>query len=172
MTIANSKIADPKVSWKAVPAAPHLRYCAAHRLIAWQPHRVLDDRLLARIDAWLLVTEDISPPCKRFIDFSCLTNVSLPIGRAFAIAPAARDKSHAVPPVKCAFFCDKPLGFAIARLYETLTNNPSMEARAFRDRATAAKWLEVPAHILQLGQALTAFHSRRARLTNARYVPV
>ena len=164
--MANFDIADLHVAWKAMPGAPHLRYCAAHRLISWQPHRVLDDRLLNRIDHWLFVTENVSPPCKRFIDFSRLTNVSLPIGRAFTIISGTAHKSSAVPPVKCAFFCDKSLGFAIARLYETLANSSSIEARAFRYRAAAAKWLEVPAQVLNLRQDASSYHGKRARFAD------
>jgi len=172
MIMANFHVADLRVAWKAMPGAPHLRYCAAHRLIAWQPHRVLDDRLLNRIDHWLFVTQNVSPPCKRFIDFSRLTNISLPIGRAFAVVSATAYKSSAVPPVKCAFFCDKALGFAIARLYETLTNSSSIEARAFRDRAAAAKWLQVPAHVLNLRQGASSYHDKRARFADERHVTV
>src|SRR5207245_4199456 len=97
----------------------------------------------------------------RFIDFSRLTNVSLPIGHAFTVAPAPADKSAADGPVKCALFCDKPIGFAIARLYETLTTTSSIEARAFRDRAAAAKWLAVPAHILNLRYQSGPHRSKR-----------
>ena len=170
--MANSHVADLHVAWKAMPGAPYLSYCAAHRLIAWQPHRVLDDRLLSRIDHWLFITENVSPPCKRFIDFSRLTNISLPIGRAFTVVSGTAHKSSAVPPVKCAFFCDKSLGFAIARLYETLTNSSSIEARAFRDRAAAAKWLEVPAHVLNLRQDASSYHGKRARFADERHVTV
>ena len=122
MIMANSDIADLHAAWKAMPGAPHLRYCAAHRLIAWQPHRVLDDRLLSRIDHWLFVTENVSPPCKRFVDFSRLTNISLPIGRAFTVVSGTAPKSSAVPPVKCAFFCERlhsPSGFDEHRRLET-----------------------------------------------------
>lgn len=154
-----------------MPAAPHLRYCAAHRLIAWQPHRVLDDRLLNRIDHWLFVTENVSPPCKRFIDFSRLTNVSLPISRDFTVGTATPHERD-VAPVKCAFFCDKPIGFAIARLYETLMNSSSIEARAFRDRAAAARWLEVPPHVLNLRQDASSYHRKGARFADERHVTV
>jgi len=150
MHTLNSEVTTGHSCWKPLPNAPHLRYCAAHRLIAWQPHRVLDDRLLARIDSWLLATENVSPPCKRFIDFSRLTSVSLPIGHAFNVASATAERSSADAPVKCALFCDKPIGFAIGRLYETLTTTSSIEVRAFRDRVAAAKWLEVPVHVLTL----------------------
>ena len=170
--MANSDIADLHAAWKAMPGAPHLRYCAAHRLIAWQPHRVLDDRLLNRIDHWLFVTENVSSPRKRFIDFSRLINISLPIGRAFVVVSGTAHKSSAVPPVKCAFFCDKSLGFAIARLYETLTNSSLIEARAFRDRAAAARWLEVPAPVLNLRQDASSYHGKRSRFADERHVTV
>jgi hypothetical protein len=172
MIIANSHVADLHVAWKAMPGAPHLRYCAAHRLVAWEPHRVSDDRLLNQIDHWLFVTENVSSPRKRFIDFSRLTNISLPIGRAFAVVSGTAHKSSAVPPVKCAFFCDKSLGFAIARLYETLTNSSSIEARAFRDRAAAARWLEVPAPVLNLRQDASSYHGKRSRFVDERHVTV
>jgi len=172
MIMANSHVADLHVGWKAMPGLPHLGYCAAHRLVAWQLHRVLDDRLLNRIDHWLFVTENVSSPRKRFIDFSRLTNISLPIGRAFAVVSGTAHKSSAVPPVKCAFFCDKSLGFAIARLYETLTNSSLIEARAFRDRAAAARWLEVPAPVLNLRQDASSYHGKRSRFANERHVTV
>ncbi len=172
MHMVNSPIETLHACWKAVPDAPHLRYCAAHHLIAWQPHRVLDDRLLTRIDAWHLATEEVSPPCKRFIDFSRLTNVSLPIGHAFTVAPATADKSAADAPVKCALFCDKPIGFAIARLYETLTTTSSIEPRAFRDRAAAAKWLAVPAHILNLGHESAPHRWKTVRSIHQRHFTI
>jgi hypothetical protein len=169
MTIVTSQMARTEASWKALPDAPHLQYCAEHRLLAWQPHRVLDDRLLARIDAWLLLTENVSPPCNRFIDFSRLTDIALQIGHVFTVVRRPREKFHGVPPVKCALFCDKPIGFAIARLYETLTESSSIEARAFHDRAAAAKWLQVPPHILSLAGERTPYHRNTARLKHGHY---
>jgi hypothetical protein len=164
-----SKITTGHPRWKTLPDPPHLRYCAAHRLLAWQPHRVLDARLLARIDLWLLATENVSPPCKRFIDFSRLTSVALPIGHAFTVVPATVDKSGADAPIKCALFCDKPIGFAIARLYETLTTTSSIEVRAFRDRVAAARWLGVPTHVLNLADTSAPNHWRAADRLHERY---
>jgi hypothetical protein len=42
------------------------------------------------------------------------------------------------------------VGFGIARMYESLMKETPIDARAFRDRATAAIWLGVPAEILKL----------------------
>ena len=172
MNMVNSAIASARSCWKAIPDAPHLRFCAEHRLIAWTPHRVLDDRLLARIDTWLLATEDISPPCNRFIDFSRLTNVSLPIGHAFNIASATAAKSSTSAPLRCALFCDKPIGFAIARLYETLTSTPLIKVRAFRDRVAAAKWLEVPAHVLTLDDEPAPYPWRTTQRMHERHAAI
>jgi hypothetical protein len=53
-------------------------------------------------------------------------------------------------PVKSALFSEDWVGFGIARLYESLMKETPIDARAFRDRATAAVWLDVPAEILKL----------------------
>jgi len=42
------------------------------------------------------------------------------------------------------------VGFGIARMYESLMKGTPIDARAFRDRVTAAIWLDVPAEILKL----------------------
>ena len=135
---------------KTMPGPAHLRHYAGHRVVAWQPHGVLDDRLLDEIAEWLLVIEKISLPVNRFIDFSCLTRISLSIGHVFAVARERAEKYRGVTPIKSAFFCDKLVGFGMARLYEALMENTPIKARAFRDRASAAKWLGVPVEILNL----------------------
>jgi hypothetical protein len=146
----NSRTVHSRPLSKTVPGPSHLRYYPAHRVVAWQPHGVLDDRLLDEIAAWLLVIEKVSLPFKRFIDFSRLNRVSLQIGHVFSVARERVEKYRGVTPIRCALFCDKLVGFGIARLYETLTANSLIEARAFRDRPAAAEWLSVPAQILSL----------------------
>ena len=51
--------------------------------------------------------------------------------------------------MKSALFSEDWVGF-IALLYESLMKETPIDARAFRDRATAAIWLDVPAEILKL----------------------
>jgi hypothetical protein len=51
--------------------------------------------------------------------------------------------------VKSAFFCDKFVGFGMARMYEALMEGSSIDARAFRDRAEAAAFLGVPQQVLE-----------------------
>ena len=139
-----------------------------HTLYEWSAQSKVDPLPVAKAKGIYFWTSE----GKRFIDFSRLTNVSLPIGHAFTVAPATADKSAADAPVKCALFCDKPIGFAIARLYETLTTTSSIEARAFRDRAAAAKWLAVPAHILNLGHESAPHRWKTVRSIHERHFTI
>ena len=52
--------------------------------------------------------------------------------------------------MKSALFSEDWVGFGIARLYESLMKETLIEVRAFRDRAKAAVWLDVPPEILKL----------------------
>jgi hypothetical protein len=133
-----------------MPGPAHLRYYAAHRVVAWQPHGVLDDRLLDEIAAWLVTIEKVSLPFKRFVDFSRLTNVAVRTRHVFKIAELRAKEFAGVAPVRTALFCHEWVGFGIARLYESLMENTPIQARAFRDRGAAAKWLAVPEAILSL----------------------
>jgi len=135
---------------QTVPGQPYLRYYPAHRLIAWQPQGVLDDNLLDGMLNWLLAVEKVSLPFKRYVDLSRLTQISLQIGHFFSIARARIEARVGLTPVRVALFCDKTVGFGIAHLYESLVEGTPIEARAFRDRAAAAEWLEVPVEVLEL----------------------
>jgi hypothetical protein len=68
----------------------------------------------------------------------------------FNFARKRAEQFAGVTPVKSALFSDDWVGFGIARLYESLMKETPIDARAFRDRANAATWLEVPAEILKL----------------------
>jgi hypothetical protein len=68
----------------------------------------------------------------------------------FAFALQRAEQFAGITPVKSALFSEDWVGFGIARLYESLMKETPIDARAFRDRATAAVWLDVPAEILKL----------------------
>ena len=68
----------------------------------------------------------------------------------FEFARKRAEQFAGVTPVKSALFSEDWVGFGIARLYESLMKETPIDARAFRDRATAAVWLGVPAEILKL----------------------
>ena len=133
-----------------MPGPANLRHYPAHNLVAWQPQGVLDDQLLDEIGEWLCDIEKASAPLKRFVDFSRLTNVAVRTKHVFAFARKRAEQYAGVTPVKSALFSEDWVAFGIALLYESLMKETPIDARAFRDRATTAVWLGVPAEILKL----------------------
>ena len=121
---------------------------AGQRLVTWHPHGIMDDPLLDEI-AYFTLTLDISrdAPFDRYTDFRP-PEIHLRIGHVFDIAEERKLAHAGQPPVRSAFFCDKFVGFGIARMYEALMEGTSINARAFRDRAVAAEFLGVPLQIL------------------------
>ena len=143
----NSK---PLPASRMMPGPAHLRHYPAHNLVAWQPQGVLDDQLLDEIGEWLCHIEKVLVPFNRFVDFSRLTNVAVRTKHVFKFARKRAEQFAGITPVKSALFSEDWVGFGIARLYESLMKETPIDARAFRDRATAAIWLDVPAEILKL----------------------
>ena len=89
--------------------------------------------------------KSISCLSTRFIDLSRLTQVAVRTSHVFEFARKRAAQSAGVTPVKSALFSEDWIGFGIARMYEELMKGTPIDARAFRDRATAAAWLGVPA---------------------------
>ena len=141
---------EPLPAFRIIPGRTHLRQYPAHDLVAWQPQGVLDDQLLDEIGEWLCHIEKVSAPFKRFVDFSRLTSVAVRTNHVFEFARKRAEQFAGVTPVKSALFSDDWVGFGIARLYESLMKETPIDAKAFRDRAKAAVWLDVPAEILKL----------------------
>jgi len=143
---------DPKPlpASRIVPGPADLRHYPAHNLVAWQPQGVLDDLLLDEIGEWLCAIEKASAPFKRFVDFSRLTSVAVRTHHVFKFARKRAEQYAGVTSVKAALFSEDWVGYGIAGLYESLMRETQIEARAFRDRAKAAVWLDVPPEILKL----------------------
>ena len=76
--------------------------------------------------------------------------VAVRTSHVFKFARKRVEQFTGVTPVKSALFSEDWVGFGIARLYESLMKETLIEARAFRDRAKAAGWLDVPSEILKL----------------------
>jgi hypothetical protein len=136
--------------FRTLPGPGHLRHYPAHNLIAWRPEGVLDDRLLDQIGEWLCTIERTSPPFERFIDLSRLTEVAVRTNHMFDFARKRAEQLAGAPPMKSAIYSDDWVGFGIARMYESLMEGTPIDVRAFRDRAKAAIWLQIPGEILAL----------------------
>ncbi len=124
----------------------HTRFHPGARLFTWHPRGELTDAVADAIVA-VIETEELfnERPFHRYADFSELTRIRLTIGHVFKIADRRRD---VVQPAKSAFFSSTVAGFGIARMYEALMEDASIQVRTFRERAAAAEWLEVPLALL------------------------
>src|SRR6476469_5678792 len=141
---------EPLPAYRILPGTDNLWQYTAHNLVAWQPQGVLDDRLLDEIGELLCTIEKASAPEKRFVDFSRLTEVAVRTSHVFEFARKRAEQFAGVTAVKSDMFSEDWVGFGIARMYESLMKGTPIDARAFRDRVTAAIWLDVPAEILNL----------------------
>lgn len=133
-----------------LPGPPFLRHYPAYELVTWQPEGTLDDAILDQIAEWLVISERVLLPFKRFVDLSELATVAIRTRHLFEFAGRRAKEFGGAEPVRAALFSDDWVGFGIARLYETLMEGTAIEVRAFRDRVHAAEWLVVPADILTL----------------------
>ena len=126
---------------------PHTRYHPEWRLLTWHPRGLFDDALADKLIGVIGSEERVEEvPFHRYADFSGLTHIRLKVGHVFDVAKLRRGVSE---PVKSAFFSDTTVGLGIARMYEALMEEATIQVRAFRERTAAAEWLGVPLEILQ-----------------------
>lgn len=131
-------------------AFPGASYLPDHRLLLWHPQGTLDDELADRLVRFVEMQERITEePFNRYTDLSGLTEVRMNISHVFRIAEQRRTGYDGEEPVRSAFFCDKLVGFGMARLFETLMEGGPIEVRAFRAQEEVALWLGVPLDVLQ-----------------------
>jgi hypothetical protein len=128
-------------------AFPRTWYYPKWKLLGWYPRGVLNEAFADQVIEFMEMEERIQDaPFDRYADLSGLTHIR---SRTNHIFQTARRRRQAKQPVKSAFFADKPITFSIAHMYEMLMHEAMIEVRAFRGRAAAAEWLEVPMKILQ-----------------------
>jgi len=126
---------------------PHTHYYPEWRLVTWHPRGLFDDALADKLIGVVGSEERLEEvPFHRYTDFSGLTHIRLKVGHVFDVA---KHRRGATEPVKSAFFSDTTVGLGIARMYEALMEEATIQVRAFRERPAAAEWLGVPLEILQ-----------------------
>ena len=128
-------------------AFPRTWYYPKWKLLGWYPCGVLNTALADQVIEFIEMEEHIQDaPFDRYTDLSKLTHIRMEVNHIFQ---TARRRRQAKQPAKSAFFADQPISFSIAHMYEMLMHEAMIEVRAFRGRAAAAEWLEVPIKILQ-----------------------
>ena len=126
---------------------PRTWYYPRWRLLTWYPRGVLNEAFADQVIEFIELEESIQEaPFDRFADLSGLNKIRLGIDH---IIHTARRRRSVRQPVKIALFADNPVSFSIAHSYELLMYHAMIEVRAFKKRAAAAEWLEVPLETLQ-----------------------
>lgn len=126
---------------------PGTRYYPKFKLTTWHPRETFDATLANKMTAFIEWEEYIQEaPFDRYVDLSAVAGVRIGIGSLIEIA---RRRRFVREPVKTAIFgCDRAR-FELAQTYENLMHDAKMiQVRSFKQRSTAAAWLEVPETIL------------------------
>jgi hypothetical protein len=128
-------------------AFPRTWYYPRWHLLTWFPRGVLNEVFADQVIEFIEMEERIQEaPFDRYADLSGLTDVRIGIDY---IIHTARRRRNVKQPVKMALFADNPMSFGIAHSYELLMYDAMIEVRAFKKRAAAAEWLEVPLKTLE-----------------------
>jgi hypothetical protein len=103
---------------------------------------VLNEAFADQVIEFIELEESIQEaPFDRCADLSGLTKIRIGIDH---IIHTARRRRSLKQPVKSALFADNPMSFGVAHSYELLMYEAMIEVRAFKERAAAAEWLEMP----------------------------
>jgi hypothetical protein len=128
-------------------AFPRTWYYPRWRLLTWFPRGVLNEAFADQVIAFIEIEESIQEaPFDRYTDLSGLTQIRIGIDH---IIHTARRRRSVRQPVKTALFADNPMSFSVAHSYELLMYDAMIEVRAFKERKSAATWLEVPLKTLE-----------------------
>ena len=128
-------------------AFPRAWYHPEWRLLTWYPRGVLNEAFADQVIEFIEMEERIQQaPFDRYADLSGLTHIRIGIDH---IIHTARRRRKVKQPAKSALFADNPLSFSVAHSYELLMCDAMIEVGAFKERAAAAAWLEVPLRALE-----------------------
>jgi len=126
---------------------PHAVYYPKFRLMTWHPIGIFDGALADKVREFIEWEEHMQDASfNRYTDLSGVTEVQISLQR---LLEAARQRRRVLQAVNSAIFADKKYSFLIAQIYESLMEEAvAINVRAFRERESAAQWLDVPVAIL------------------------
>jgi hypothetical protein len=128
-------------------AFPRTWFHPRWHLLTWYPRGVLNEAFADQVIEFIEMEESIQEaPFDRYADLSGLTHIRIGIDH---VIHTARRRRRVKQPAKSALFADNPMTFGVAHSYELLMSDAMIEVRAFKQRETAAQWLEVPVKTLE-----------------------
>ncbi len=119
------------------------------RLLIWRPRGILDEAQVNRILAFIAEEEDErGRTFDRFTDLSSLDAVDLTFDYVFQVALHRRISRAGKSTIKSAFLVPNPAVAHYVRLHAALTDHSPLKVKLFKERESAAKWLEVAPEFL------------------------
>jgi len=129
---------------------PDVTFHAEQRLMVWRPRGILDEKMVSEITTFIGSVEAISKdPFDRFTDTTLVNAINLSFDYMFHTALYRRKICGGHPKVKSAFLVKWGKSDHQVKLYALLTENSSLDVKLFEELGAAAKWLNVPAALLQ-----------------------
>ena len=133
---------------------PDVTFHMEQRLMVWRPRGILDEKVVNQIITFIGSAEATSKtPFDRFIDTTLLDAIDLSFDYVFHVAIYRRMTYAGHPKVKSAFLVKWGKSDHEAKLHALLTKHSSLDVRLFEELGAAAKWLNVPAELLQPAHA-------------------
>jgi len=137
-------------SKKKMKLPPNVTFHTEQRLMVWRPRGILDEQMVDQITTFIGKVEATSKSqFDRFTDTTLLDAINLSFDYMFHTALYRRKICAGHPKVKSAFLIKWGKFDHEAKLYALLTENSSLDVKLFEELEAAAKWLNVPAELLQ-----------------------
>jgi hypothetical protein len=139
---------------RKMKSPPDVTFHTEQRLMVWRPRGILDEKMVSEITTFIGSVEATSKsPFDRFTDTTLLDAINLSFDYMFHTALYRRKICAGHPKVKSAFLVKWGKSDHEAKLYALLTENSALDVKLFEEVGAAAKWLNVPAELLQPSHA-------------------
>jgi hypothetical protein len=120
------------------------------KLFIWRPRGVLNEATLNKVLAFLVAQEGrFGRAFNRFTDLSVIDAVDVTFKYVFHFALYRRLSRIGRERLKSAILVTSPEVARYVKLHALITDRSPLQVRMFKDRQTAAKWLEVSVELLQ-----------------------
>lgn len=131
-----------------------IQYDEALNLAICRPEGVFEKNSADEMLDFLQAMESSLPtPFNRLLDLKGLQEIRLTGTDLFRISKRRRSSAEKIPVCRCAIFAPTLLTYAIAKIYEDLTDGSNIQIRVFAEVKATAKWLRLPESALGLPNA-------------------
>jgi len=122
-------------------------YLPEHRLVCWRGGGTFDAQVARRLLVRIVELEAVLPPFDRLLDLREVTDIRLGFTDLEAIV--ARRRGYRGRPVTAALVVHGPLGFGMARMYQSLMAGGAIDVRVHEELLPALARLGVPLAALE-----------------------